>query len=267
MSRPLRANGRSGLRRILESGFLLPLGVLTLWWAGARAEWWSPFLLPAPDVVLRSFGDLVASGELQRNILASVGRILKGFSLSAAIAFSLAFLCGVYRPLLRQITPFLEFMRHIPPMATIPMLILWFGIGEASKLAIIFMATFFPIFLNTLQGMRNSDRGLVEVAYVFDYTRAEALRYVVLPAAIPYIVTGVKLGLGYSWRSLIAAELVAASSGLGYMILNAEQLSRPEVILVGILVIGFLGSGMDLLFSLASGWVGRNYRSSVDVVV
>jgi sulfonate transport system permease protein len=111
------------------------------------------------------------------------------------------------------------------------------------------MATFFPIFLNTVQGVSQCDRGLLEVARIFGYTTSQSLRLVVLPSALPYVLTGMRLGLGYSWRSLIAAELVAASSGLGYMILDAEQLSRPDVIMVGILVIGCLGSIMD--FSLS----------------
>jgi sulfonate transport system permease protein len=134
-------------------------------------------------------------------------------------------------------------------MAAVPMLILWFGIGEASKLVIIVMATFFPIFLNTVQGISQCDPGLKEVARLFGYSKSQALRLVVLPSALPYILTGMRLGLGYSWRSLIAAELIAASSGLGYMILDAQQLSRPDVVLVGILVIGCLGSLMDMALS------------------
>lgn len=254
------------LKTVGGSGLLLPVCILFFWWWGARERWWSPFLLPGPFVVLRSFFDLLESGELLRNVAASLLRIAKGFSASAACALVTAFVCGVSRPVLRQISPTLELLRHIPPMATIPMLILWFGIGEASKLVIIVMATFFPIFLNTVQGISQCDRGLLEVAESFGYSRAQALRHVVLPAAVPYILTGMRLGLGYSWRSLIAAELVAASSGLGYMILDAEQLSRPDVILVGILVIGFLGSLIDLFFSLVTKRLTA-YRSAADGVV
>lgn len=235
-------------RSLLESGIILPLTILLLWWWGARSNWWSPFLLPGPSVVLRSFFTLLGNGELAVNIVASVTRIIKGFGVSAFLALLLAFVCGVYKPVLRQLSLPLELLRHIPPMATIPMLILWFGIGEMSKLVIIVMATFFPIFMNTVQGISHSDARLKEVALSFGYTSAQTLRYVVIPSALPYIFTGMRLGLGYGWRSLIAAELVAASSGLGYMILDAEQLSRPDVIMVGILVIGFMGSGMDILF-------------------
>lgn len=254
------------LRLFLTSGVLLPIFVLSLWWWGARSSWWSPFLLPGPQVVLKSFFSLVESGELGRNIMASVMRILKGFSVSALFALAFAFVCGINKPVLRQLTPLLEFLRHIPPMATIPMLILWFGIGEASKLVIIVMATFFPIFLNTVQGIVQCDAGLLEVARSFRYTQFQALRHVIIPSALPYIFTGMRLGLGYSWRSLIAAELVAASSGLGYMILDAEQLSRPDVIMVGILVIGFLGSFMDAFLSMMTSRF-TSYGNVSDAVV
>lgn len=250
----------------LGSGALLPIFVLFLWWWGARSGWWSPFLLPSPFVVMKSFFDLLESGELVRNVMASVMRILKGFSVSALFALAFAFVCGINRPVLRQLAPLLEFLRHIPPMATIPMLILWFGIGEASKLVIIVMATFFPIFLNTVQGIVQCDKGLLEVARSFRYTQSQTLRYVIVPSALPYIFTGMRLGLGYSWRSLIAAELVAASSGLGYMILDAEQLSRPDVIMVGILVIGFLGSFMDAFLSMMTSRF-RAYGNASDAVV
>ncbi|MDR3164376.1 MAG: ABC transporter permease [Synergistaceae bacterium] len=230
-------------------GAAIPIIVLILWQWGSKSGWWSAFLLPGPTVVMKSFISLLATGELAENICASILRILKGFSFSALVALATAFACGIYRPMLRALSPTFEFIRHIPPMATIPMLILWFGIGEASKLVIIVMATFFPIFLNTVQGVIQCDKRLVEVARAFGYSRAQELRYVIFPSALPYVLTGMRLGLGYSWRSLIAAELVAASSGLGYMILDAEQLSRPDVIMVGILTIGCLGSLMDVSLS------------------
>jgi sulfonate transport system permease protein len=248
------------------SGFALPLIIIALWWWGARSHWWSAYLLPGPSLVLKSFFNLTESGELARNVAASLSRIVKGFGVSAIFALALAFACGLRPSLRRQISPLLEFLRHIPPMAAIPMLILWFGIGEASKIVIIVMAAFFPIFLNTAQGIAQSDPGLIEVARSFGYRETQILRFVVIPSALPCILTGMRLGLGYSWRSLIAAELVAASSGLGYMILDAQQLSRPDVILVGILVIGCLGSAIDLAFaSLASRLT--HFRSAPDGVV
>jgi sulfonate transport system permease protein len=239
-------------RRVFESGAAIPLAVLFFWWLGSRSGWWSAFILPGPDAVARSLFHLTGSGELVRNISASLARIAKGFAVSAAAALALAFVCGLYRPVMLAFSPTLKFLRQIPPVAAIPMFILWFGIGEASKLAIIVTAAFFPIFLNTAQGISSCDERLLEVARVFGCAKARELRHVVLPSALPYVLIGMRLGLGYSWRSLVAAELVAASSGLGYMILDAQQLSRPDVIMAGIIVIGCLGSLMDMTLSRLS---------------
>lgn len=240
------------LRKCTESGLIFPAAILLFWAEGSRLGWWNTFLLPSPSAVAEAFKTALADGTLQRDLAASLGRIGAGFGLSAAAALSLGFVCSALPALMRQLEPTLEFLRHVPPMAVIPMLILWFGIGETPKLILIVLATFFPVFLNTLQGIRDCDPKLREVAGVFGYSSWETARHVVLPAALPSILTGLRLGLGYSWRSLVAAELVAASSGLGYMILDAEQLSRSDTVLMGIFVIGALGAGLDWSFALLS---------------
>lgn len=243
----------------LMRGLAFPALMLLLWDCGSRYGWWSEFILPGPGKVISTFCTLTSSGELIRHAAASLARIAKGFSLSAVFAFIAAFAAGSSTVFLRYAAPTLELLRHIPPMAAIPLLILWFGIGEASKLAIITMATFFPIFLNTLHGIAECDRSLIEVAQIFGFSRAQIARRVVLPCAVPSVITGMRLGLGYSWRSLIAAELVAASSGLGYMIIDAGQLSRPDVVITGVLVIGVLGTCIDALFIVVTArlrWSG-----------
>lgn len=226
--------------------------ILLVWFCGSRTGCWSRFLLPSPEIVFHSLLSMLDSGELQHHISSSMLRIVGGFLISALIAFPLALLCGVYNALLRQLWPLLEFIRHIPPLAAVPLLILWFGIGEMSKLVIIVLASFFPIFLNTLQGISQCDTGLLDVAKSFGYTKPQIVRRVIVPFALPYIITGMRLGIGYSWRSLIAAELLAASSGLGYLILSAEQLSRTDVVMAGVFVIGFLGLAMDWIFDIIS---------------
>lgn len=233
---------------LTRSGLVVPAVLLLLWWAGSNAGWWNAFLLPSPESVLDSFILSIGDGELQKHVWASLDRIIRGFGLSAAMALSFALLCSWFPRVLVQMEPTLEFFRHIPPMSTIPLLILWFGIGEAPKIILIVLATFFPVYMNALQGIRGCDPKLTEVAAVFGYSKWYRFRYVVLPSAIPSILTGLRLGLGYSWRSLVAAELVAASSGLGYMILDAEQLSRSDVVLMGIFVIGALGAFLDYGF-------------------
>lgn len=239
-------------KRILHCGIIFPVVLLFIWQYGAAAGWWNTFLLPSPGAVWRAFAVAIADGSLAENLAVSLGRIAVGFSISALLGLALAFLCSSCPTLLSQLEPTLEFLRHIPPMATIPMLILWFGIGEGPKVILIVLATFFPVFLNALQGIRGCDARLVEVARVFGYGRWERFRCVVLPSALPSILTGLRLGLGYSWRSLVAAELVAASSGLGYMILDAEQLSRSDVVIMGIFVIGALGAALDCVFVILS---------------
>ena len=240
---------------LLKSGITLPIAVFLFWWVGSNAGWWNPFLLPSPGRVVDSFLLSIQSGELQIHVWASLDRIIRGFGLSSLLALSLALLCSWFPSLFVQLEPTLEFLRHIPPMSVIPMLILWFGIGEAPKIILIILATFFPVFMNTLQGIKDCDPKLIEVSRVFGYRRWHQFKYVILPSAVPSILTGLRLGLGYSWRSLVAAELVAASSGLGYMILDAEQLSRSDVVLMGIFVIGALGAFLDYGFL----WAIRRY--------
>lgn len=229
-------------------GLLIPFLIIFFWWLGSSLGWWNPFLLPSPMQVLSAFATSIQNGELQTNVYASLSRIVFGFGLSALIALTTALLCAWFPKLLEMISPALEFMRHVPPMSVIPMLILWFGIGESPKIILIILATFFPVYMNALNGITECDPKLIEVGEIFKYTKWQVFKFIILPYAVPSILTGLRLGLGYSWRSLIAAELVAASSGIGYMILDAEQLSRSDVVIMGIFVIGALGALMDYGF-------------------
>ena len=238
-----RVPGPGGL-----SGLLLPGAIGLLWWGASRLGLWTPYLLPSPEQVFSSLGSLTASGELARHVGASAGRIAAGFGLSSLVALPLGVLLGLRPRLGRLAYSTLEFLRHVPPLAVLPLLILWFGIGEGSKMAVILLATFFPVFLNTLEGVRRCDPGLLEVGRTLGLSEGEGVRRIVLPSALPSILTGLRLGLGYSWRSLIGAELIAAASGLGYLIHDAEALSRPDVIVAGVLVLGVIGAATDHLF-------------------
>ena len=142
-----------------------------------------------------------------------------------------------------------EFLRHTPPLALIPMIILWFGIGETSKIVIIVLASFFPVFLNVLKGISQCDKKYIEVGQVFKLSKKDIFCKIILPNSIPDILIGLKLGIGYSWRAIIGAELIAASSGIGYLILDAQQISRSDIVVLGIIVIGVTGIATDYLFS------------------
>lgn len=227
---------------------ILPIVILILWYITSNAGILNTYIIPPPQEILKTAGELIKKGTLAKHIWASLNRVFIGFLWAFMLAFPTAVLIGIVRPLEDYLILILEFVRHIPPIACIPMLILWLGIGEASKIAVIILAAFFPIFLNTLNGVINCDKKLLEVGDVFGFSVREKFFKIILPSAMPYVTVGMRLGLGYSWRALIGAELIAASSGIGYMIMDAEQLSRPDIIIVGIITIGILGYVIDLLF-------------------
>jgi len=243
---------------------VIPFFLLAVWWVGAEIGWFNSYLMPHPSRVFDTAVSLTQNGILFKHLAASLYRVLGGFSITFAVAFPLAVILALYKQSYYFIEPVLEFIRHVPPIALIPILILWFGIGETSKLAVIFLAAFFPVFLNTSNAIISCDTKLLEVGKVFSFSGREQFFKIILPQALPQIMVGMQLALGYSWRSLIGAELIAASSGIGYMIIEAEQLSRPDIILVGIFTIGLLGYFIDYLFLKATGfilhWTGRKEK-------
>ena len=234
--------------RALKNGLLLPVGILLLWYLVTALHLFSPYLLPSPGTTLQSLGELCASGALPHHLAISLERVFSGFLLSCLAAIPLGILCGRSRSFESYCWPLLEFLRHVPPLACIPLIILWTGIGEASKLTIIFLASFFPLFLNTYSGIKNCDPKLLEVGRSLNFSESAQIRHIQLPAALEAIAVGLQLSLGYSWRALIGAEPIAASAGIGYLILDAEQMSRPDIVLVGMLCIGIIGSLIDSIF-------------------
>lgn len=224
--------------------------LFVLWYIIYSMGIFSIYVLPSPLKVWESFWKMVVSGEVFRDIIISLGRVLKGF----AIAFVLAFLLGMVRimvPASEQFYEyFVQFFRNVPPLSMIPLLILWCGIGETTKTVIIVLASFFPMYLNIVKGFSGCDKKLLEVGDVFGYSRLKQFIKIMLPYASADILVGMRIGLGYSWRAIIGAEMVAASSGLGHMILFAQQMSRTDKVIVGILVIGLIGYITDYIF----GW-------------
>lgn len=229
-------------------GILIPAALVLLWAAVAGAGLVNSYLLPSPQKVIGTFLDLAAKGLFFKHLAVSLMRVLAGFFATVVFSIPLAIVVALNRKIYDYLEPMLEFIRHIPPISLIPLLILWMGIGEAPKITIIILATFFPVFLNTVSGIMNADVKIREVGTVFNLSDRDILTRITLPQALPSIMVGLQLGLGYSWRSLIGAELIAASAGIGYMIIEAEQLSRPDIIMVGIFAIGILGYAVDYFF-------------------
>ena len=250
--------------------FLAPTAVFaavaTIWWLAGQAGWTNAYLLPAPSAVIAALADLATSGALLKHTLISLQRVLLGFALSAALALPLAVLLSASRLARGVFDPLLEFIRQVPPLALIPLLILWLGIGEAQKLGIIVLASFFPVFLGFRGGIVGVDPKLIEVGHVAGLTRREILMRIILPSALPELVVGLRISLGYSWRALVGAELIASSAGLGYMIIDAENLARTDIVLAGILVIGAIGLLSDVLLRFAIGrsfpWLSANLEGT-----
>ncbi|MBE6905836.1 ABC transporter permease [Marasmitruncus massiliensis] len=231
---------------------VLPVAVLLLLWqAACNMEIWSQYVLPSPQRVFQSFEAMLRDGTLFRHILVSLWRVLSGFSIAFVLAFLLGILAGVHPASAPFYKHIVEFMRNVPPLSLIALLILWFGIGETSKLIIIVLASFFPMFLNIKKGLAACDVKLLEVGRSLNFSETQLFLKIRLPNALPDILVGMRVGLGYSWRAIIGAEMIAASSGLGYLILDAQQMSRSDKVIVGIFVIGLVGFLCDRLFSYA----------------
>lgn len=240
--------------RILQLS-IVPIAILFVWALCARYSDISPILLPAPESVVSTFTELLASGDLSEHIVSSAKRTLSGFALSSFIGISLALLFS-QSPLAKNLGYFVvEAARVTPPLALIPLLILWLGIEEAPKVAIVFLSSFFPIYLNALTAIESVEQKLKEVAKTLHFSAWETFRLLTLPAALPGILTGLRVGFGYSWRALVGAELIAASSGLGFMISEASEFSKTSVVFVGIFSIIVIGVFMDWLLS----WLIKRY--------
>ena len=222
-----------------------------VWILVTRLGVFNSYVLPSPARVLESFFKMLETGELFEDIIISFARVLRGFS----IAFLLAFVIATFRILAPGSAAYyehiLEFFRNVPPLSMIPLLILWCGIGETTKTVIIVLASFFPMYLSIVKGFTGCDKRLLEVGQVFGYTAFQKFTRIVLPSAMADILVGMRIGMGYSWRAIIGAEMVAASTGLGHQILFAQQMSRTDKVIVGILTIGIVGILTDRMFGMA----------------
>jgi len=240
--------------------------LLGLWWAASRFGWVNAFLLPPPAKVWNTLIELAQSGALARHTLVSLQRVGLGYALAVMAAVILAIAFARSATLRRLIDPPLEFMRQVPPLALVPLLMLWLGIGEAQKIGIIVLACFFPIFLGIRGGIAQVDRKLIEVGKVCGLGQGEILWRIILPSSLPSIVIGLRIGLGYSWRALVGAELIASSAGLGYLIVDAENLARTDIVIAGILVIGVIGLLADWLLKRsiahAAPWLASDLETA-----
>ncbi len=225
----------------------VPLVIVAIWQSFFYLGYVKPITLPPPSMVITTLWDLLRSGDLTRHVGISIIRVLEGFAIAAFLGLGLGTVIGLSRTMDRLSDLIIQVVKPIPPIAWIPLAILWFGIGEESKVYIIFLGAFFPIIVSTIDGIRQTDHKLVEVAKLLEVPRGKLIRQVVIPGAFPAIMTGLRVGLMVAWMCVVAAELIAASSGIGYLIMDARQLSQSDVVLVGMISIGVIGKIMDSL--------------------
>ena len=239
-----RAPQASPRARAVMLAWLLPVVVLSLAELAGRLGWVTSNLLPTPSDVARALFDLGWQTVLG-HVAASTARVAAGYAIGAALALAVGSLVGLSSTARAVLDPSFQALRAIPSLAWVPLLLLWLGIGEAPKLAMIAIGAFFPIYMGVVSGIRGVDRKLVEVARLMRLRPLALVRRVLLPAALPSVMTGLRNGLSLAWMFMVAGELIAASSGLGYLLTDGRETSRADLVLAAIVLLAVLGKLSD----------------------
>lgn len=229
---------------------ILPVLIILTWYIGSDCGFLNTAILPSPQMVGESFERMTADGSLWEHIAASFSRVLRGFAIGAAVGTVLGLLIGLYFRLNQLFAALIGILRPIPPIAMIPLFIMWLGIDEESKIALVTVGAFWPVLLNTIAGVQSTDPKLIEVAQIFGKSKLSVLKDIIIPSTIPSLFTGLRLSISTAWSCVVAAEMIAADKGVGYLIMFARQMSRPAELFVGIISIGVIGLVIDILFQL-----------------
>ena len=250
LSAPRALDGRPAVRWRLNLApllpWLLPALALLVWQIAADHGWITRRTLPSPLSVAQAAVALALSGELFQHAAISCQRAFAGFAIGGSLGLLFGVLNGLSSLASRLLDTSLQMLRNIPHLAIIPMVILWFGIGESAKLFLVAVGVFFPIYLNTYHGVRLVDAGLLEMGRIYRLNRWAMFWRIVLPGAMPSILLGVRYGLGIMWLTLIVAETISASAGIGYMTMNAREFLQTDIVLVGVLLYALLGKLADV---------------------
>ncbi|MGT2445887.1 ABC transporter permease subunit (plasmid) [Ensifer adhaerens] len=236
-----------------------------VWWLVTAMGWVRPLFVPSPASIVMKFVEIWNNGftgtPFIEHVLISTARVFGAFLLACLIGLPLGLAMGM-SPVIRGIfDPPIEFYRPIPPLAYLPLMIIWFGIGEMSKILLIFLSVFAPVVLGARSGVRSAAIEQIHAAYSFGATRWQVMRHVIMPSALPEILTAMRIGIGFGWTTLVAAEMVAATQGLGYMVLSASQFLQTPVVILGIFIIAIIAFAFDLLMRFLERrlvpWKGR----------
>lgn len=248
--------GKLGKLTNIMTGLLL---LVAVWQAVVFTGRYDRVLLPPPLMVLEAMGELIRDGTLFTHISVSFFRFFIGYLCAVVVAVILGLFFGWYNKLWHIIDPIVQVLRPISPIAWFPFIVLWFGIGDAPAIVIIFFAAFFPVLLSTVSGVSKVEQVYLKVAQNFALKPYQTLTKIVFPAAFPYIAQGLHLALGSAWVFLVAGEMVGAQSGLGFLIIDARNNIRMDLVLAGIIFIGISGLLLDKLIGLLEKWVGKNW--------
>ncbi|MHC5769964.1 MAG: aliphatic sulfonate ABC transporter permease SsuC [Nostoc sp.] len=245
--------------------WILPIVLIILWQLLVKSGWLSTRVLPAPSDVILAGIRLSYSGELWRNLIISTIRAVIGFLLGGSIGFGLGLLNGLARPAEEYLDTSVQMIRNIPHLALIPLVILWFGIGEEAKIFLVALGVFFPIYLNTFHGVRTVDPELIEMAKSYGLRGWSLFKRVIFPGALGSIIVGLRYALGIMWLTLIVAETITLDSGIGYMAMNAREFMQTDVVVLSILLYALLGKLADVAAKgLEKKWLrwDSNYQAA-----
>jgi len=231
-------------------GWVVPALIVVIWEALARAGYLQPNILPAPSAIVAAAIRLTASGQLPQSIGVSTLRALAGFVVGGGIGLALGLANGLSRLSEKLTDTSLQMVRNVPHLALIPLVILWFGIDEGAKLFLVALGVFFPMYINTLHGIRNVDPQLVEMGRIYGMKQGELFWRVILPGALPSIFVGLRYALGIMWLTLIVAETIAAESGIGHMAMQAREFLLVDVVMLSIIIYALLGKAADSIARL-----------------
>jgi taurine transport system permease protein len=241
------------------------IALLVLWWLASHLHWVPPLFLPTPEVVAQrlyeSATGRLSDAPLAENFGWSMFRVFTAFIAACVTAIPVGVAMGVSRVLRGIFDPPIEFYRPLPPLAYLPLIVIWFGIDELSKVMLIYLACFAPLAMSARAGVRSVSQEQIHAAYSMGATKQQVIRHVVVPAAMPEILTAMRIAIGFGWTTLVAAEMVAANKGLGQMVLNASNFLRTDIVIMGIIVIGVVAYLFDLLMRyverVAVPWKGK----------
>lgn len=235
-------------RTLIKNGLIgisAPIIILIVWQAASNAGLINKAILPSVTSVVDTGISLIEKGRLQEHILISIIRVVQGFLLGTVLGTVVGVIMAFSKFTNRFLGSLVGILRPVPMIAWVPLLILWLGIGEETKISLITVGTFWPVLLNTIHGIQSVDTKLLEVAKILKKNRFTIILKVIFPAALPSMLTGIRLGMGNAWSCVVTAEMIAASKGIGYMITYARDTSKPAEVLVGVFVIGLIGLLID----------------------